>query len=201
MLSDRLSRLASPPRRVPWSIVAAAMPGPIGLFGAVFLIFGMVFVILFAGDIRPIDELRLAASRTTATATVTGYNETNSSENDETIYIYRLTFWTPDEQEIEATSYVTGRVWSNGDRVPVRYLPDKPTVAVLENTRHSVFTPWILMCVMIFPAIGGVMFLVNALGGWRQGGCCAAAKWRMRAGSPHLRRARLSTINRCEVSL
>jgi hypothetical protein len=130
-LTGRITYLADPPRRVPWTVTAAAMPGLIGSIGALFFLFGMVFVVIFAGDIRPLDEVRLGSSAATAMATVNEVRETNSTENDITVYEYRFTFRVKDETEVAGRSYSTGRIWSTGERVPVTYLPDKPGVAQL----------------------------------------------------------------------
>ena len=128
----------------------------------------MVFVVIFAGDIHPLDEVRLGSSTATAMATVTDVRDTNSTENDVTVYEYRFTFRAKDETEVTGRSYSTGRIWAKGERVPVTYLPDKPGVAQLQDTRHTEFPWWVALLVGIFPFIGGVMLLAGALGGWRQ---------------------------------
>jgi hypothetical protein len=182
MTTGRITYLADPPRRVPWTVIAAAMPGLIGSIGALFFLFGMVFVVIFAGDIHPLDEVRLGSSTATAMATVTDVRETNSTENDVTVYEYRFTFRAKNEAEIDGKSYSTGRIWSTGERVPVTYLPDKPGVAQLQDTRHTQFPGWVGLIIGIFPLIGGVMLLVGALNGWRQirllrTGRLAYARW------------------------
>ncbi len=168
MTTGRIMYLADPPRRVPWTVIAAAIPGMIGSMGALFFLFGMLFVVIFSGDVRPLEELRLSSATTTATATVTDVRETNSTENDVSVYEYRFTFRTPNETDVTGKSYSTGRIWSKGERVPVTYLPDKPGVAQLQDTRHTEFPWWTALLVGIFPFIGGVMLLLGALSGWRQ---------------------------------
>jgi hypothetical protein len=125
-------------------------------------------VVIFSGDVRPLDEVRLGSATTTATATVTEVNETNSTENDEPVYEYRFTFRTKNETDVKGTSYSTGRIYTTGERVPVTYLPDKPSVAQLQDTRHTEFPWWTILLAGIFPFIGGVMLLAGALTGWRQ---------------------------------
>jgi hypothetical protein len=94
--------------------------------------------------------------------------ETNSTENDVPVYEYYFTFRTPNETDVTGKSYSTGQIWSKGDSVPVTYLPDKPAVAELQDTRHTEFPWWAMLLVGIFPLIGGVMLVVSALSGWRQ---------------------------------
>lgn len=178
----RITYLADPPRRVPLTVIASAIPGMIGMFGAVFFLAGMFFVAIFSGDVRPLDELRLSSATATATATVIEVNETNASENDEAIYEYRFTFRTRNESEVNGASYSTGQIWSKGERVPVTYLPDKPSVAQLQDTRRTQFPCWTALFVGIFPLVGGVMLLVGAVSGWRQihllaTGRLAYARW------------------------
>ena len=156
MTTGRITYLADPPRRVPWTVIAAAIPGLIGMMGAAFFLFGMLFMVLFSGDVRPLDELRLSSATTTATATVTDVLDTNASENDETVYEYRFTFRTRNETEIKGTSYSTGQIYAKGERVPVTYLPDKPSVAQLQDTRHTQFPWWTVLMGGIFPFIGTV---------------------------------------------
>lgn len=168
MLTGRITYLAEAPRRVPWSVIAATLPGTIGSFGAIFFILGMVFVAIFAGDVRPIDEVRLNASSAAAIGTVTQVRETDASENDEAVYEYDFTFRTRTETPVTAKSYATGRHWAEGDQVTVMYLPDKPTVAVFEGARRTIFPWWAAIFVGIFPLIGGAMLLSGLFNGWRQ---------------------------------
>lgn len=168
MTTGRITYLADPPRRVPWTVIASAIPGMIGLFGAIFFLFGMFFVVIFAGEVRPLDELRLSSSTTTATATVIDVQDTNATENEVTVFEYRFTFRTRTEADVTATSFSTGQLYSKGERVPVTYLPDKPTVAQLQDTRRTTFPWWTALFVGIFPFIGGVLLLAGTLSGWRQ---------------------------------
>ena len=168
MPTGRIIYLADPPRRVPLTVIASAIPGLIGMMGAAFFLFGMLFVAIFSGDVRPLDEVRLGSATTTATATVTDVLDTNASENDEPVYEYRFTFRTRNETEIKGTSYSTGQLYTKGDRVPVTYLPDKPSVAQLQDTRHTEFPWWTALMVGIFPFIGGMMLLAGTLNGWHQ---------------------------------
>jgi len=167
MLSNRITYLTPPPRWVPLPVICSAMLGIVGGMGALFFISGMLFAWVFVGDFNPVDEWRLARSTTTAQATVTEVADTNASENDVTVYAYTFTFRTPEEKTITARSYSRGRVWSEGDRVTVWYLPDKPSVARLEETRMSTFAPWALF-VLIFPAVGVIMFTLATITGVRQ---------------------------------
>ena len=168
MLSSRIALLAAPPRRVPLAVVSSTMLGITGILGAIFLIFGLVFTAIFASGLNLLDELRLSNSKTTAQATITQVNATNSTENKVRVYEYRFTFRTPREQTIESSSYSTGRIYAVGDTANVLYVPDKPTVAQLENTRRSLFPSLILVFILIFPLVGAGLFISSIVRGRRQ---------------------------------
>jgi hypothetical protein len=143
------------------------MLGLTGTLGAIFLLFGMLFVWIFAGDMRPISEVRLALSTATTRGIVTGVQATNASENDVTVYAYDFSFSTPDEKRYTGRSYTTGQQWHVEDRVSIKYVPDKPSIARIEGTRHSRFSPTVLF-VFIFPAIGAAFFITSTIKGWQQ---------------------------------
>ncbi|MBN1438942.1 MAG: DUF3592 domain-containing protein [Anaerolineales bacterium] len=167
MLSNRIRRLAPPPRPVPLTMVCSAMLGITGSFGAIFLIVGLIFTIIFTRGYRPIDNLRLASSAKTARGIITGVSETNAIENDVVVYAYRFTFTARDERDYSGVSYSTGKRWSVEVPVIVEYVPEDPSVARIQGARISVFSPWVLF-VLIFPAVGAGTFLTAAVGGLRQ---------------------------------
>jgi hypothetical protein len=168
MLSDRISQLASPPRPVPLRVACRAMLGIAGSLGAAFLVLGMAGVIAFGGGFHPIDELRLALSTATTQGVVTDVAATNATENQVTVYKYEFTFSTPDGQTVTAHGYATGRLWSPEDRVLVHYVPGKPAVAQMEETRRSLFSPWVFALTLLFPVTGAVLFVLAAVRGVQQ---------------------------------
>ena len=167
MLSNRIHNLAPPPRPVPLTIVCSAMLGTTGGFGALFMIFGLVFTVIFTSGYRPLDDIRLALSRTTATGRITQVVDSNATENDVTVYEYVYSFTTRREEQLTGRSYSTGRHWSAGNSVAIEYVPDAPYISRIQGARTSMFSPFILF-VLIFPAVGGALFLSAAAGGLRQ---------------------------------
>jgi hypothetical protein len=167
MLSNRISRLAPPPRPVPLPVVCSAMFGVTGSLGAIFLITGLVFTIVFTQGYRPVDEVRLALSQTTARGIITSVSETNSTENDVPVYEYGFAFTTSRGQEVTGRSYFTGERWGAKTSVTIEYVPEEPAIARIKGARLSMFMPWVLF-VLLFPAIGAVMFGWATIGGWRQ---------------------------------
>lgn len=167
-LSDRISHLAPPPRLVPPRVVCRAMLGITGGLGAIFLVSGLVSVLIFSSGFHPLDELLLARGTATAQGMVTQVKSTNSTENDVPVYRYTFTFRPPDEKEITASCYSTGMTWSVEDRVLVEYAPSKPSVARIEETRLSLFRPWVFLMLFIFPAIGSTFVVVSVVRGVHQ---------------------------------
>lgn len=165
MFSQRISRLASPPRRVPLPTACAVLSGLLGLVGAIFFSFGMLFVWVFGSMIHPIDEWRLSRSYAQAPALIESVQVTNASENKVKVYEYRFRFQPGDGLAVNGSSYTTGKTWNEGDRVVVHYLPEKPGVARLEGSRISVFSPWILLFLFVFPTVGLSLFIPPLVSG------------------------------------
>ena len=99
MLSNRIRNLAPPPRPVPLTIICSAMLGTTGGFGALFMIFGLVFTVIFTNGYRPLDDIRLALSQTTAQGRVTRVVDAHATENDVSVYEYVYTFTTRREEQ------------------------------------------------------------------------------------------------------
>ncbi len=167
MLSNRIRNLAPPPRSVPLPTVCSAMLGITGSLGAIFLISGLLFSLVFTQGIRPIDDVRLAFSKTTARGIITSVSETNASENDVRVYEYGFSFTARSEEKVTGISYSTGQEWSVEDKVTVEYVPEDPSIARIQGARSSTFTPWVLF-VLIFPIVGAALFGMAAIGGVRQ---------------------------------
>lgn len=168
LLSNRIADLMPPPRRLPFRVICRVMLGSIGtVLGGLFLIVGLPFTWIFTADLRPLDEVLLALSTETTQGVITEITATNASENDVTIYRYGFEFTTQGEQRVTAYNYATGRHWSTGDPVLIRYVPTKPSVARMEEARGSRF-PALATFVLIFPALGAVFFAAATRSAWRQ---------------------------------
>jgi hypothetical protein len=167
MLSNRIDQLASPPRSVPLRVACRAMLGRTGGIGAIFLLAGLLATWLFIGELRPIAEAQLTLSSATAQGTITRVEATNTTVNDVTVYRYHFTFRTPNEETVTGQSYTVGQEWSAESHVMVQYVPDKPSIARIEDSRLSAAPLWAI-AVLIFPATGTALFLSGAISGWKQ---------------------------------
>ena len=167
-ISNRIERLVKPPRWVPIGTACASLTGIVGLFGAFFFSFGMIFVWLFGAGVSPINEWRLSHSSARIPAVIEEVSATNSTENEVEIHKYRFGYTPGDGLPLEGHCYTTGRRWSKGDHVPAIYLPESPEVACLEGARLSAFGPWVLLFILLFPAVGLGIFIPTTISGWKK---------------------------------
>lgn len=165
---DIAQLLASPPPRLVPAHVAQAVQGggcagwSLPLFGLVFGGFGMIFVVMFF-PWRFVDDLRLAASDRTAPGEIRRAIPTNMSVNKTKVIEYAFAYTPADGRLREARCFTTGRRWSAGEAVTVRYLRGDPDVACVEGARLSQ-GGWSGVFPVVFPLVGGgivAWFVVN----------------------------------------
>lgn len=168
LFSQRISRLVPPPRWVPLPTACAALTGLVGFLGAIFFSFGMVFVWVFGAALHPIDEWRLSRSYIKAPAVVESVQATNARDNKITVYEYRFRFQPGDGLPVDGSCYTTGQTWQEGDRAMVHYLPEKPEVARLDGARRSLFSPWLILFLLIFPTVGLGFFVPSVVFGTKK---------------------------------
>jgi hypothetical protein len=168
MLSSTIHQLAPAPRPVPLRLACRAVLGLTGGLGAVFLLFGMVFVWIFAGDFDPVSDIQLALSKETTQGVITRVSATNTNENDVTVYRYEFSFRARDEGSYTGASYRAGSTWSAEERVTIEYVPSDPDIARIQGARRATMPVWAAVLVFIFPAIGAVFFISSTLRGAKQ---------------------------------
>jgi hypothetical protein len=144
------------------------MLGLTGILGAIFLLFGMLFVWIFTWGFDPIGDVRLTLSRETAQGVITRVSATHSSENDVTVYRYGFSFQARDGASFTGESYYAGARWSAEERVTIEYLPSNPSVARIKGARRATMPFWVVLLVLVFPTIGSAFFISSTVRGWRQ---------------------------------
>lgn len=147
---------ASPPRHVPPTLAKAARRqagSRVGLvFGAVFGLFGMIFVVVFF-PWNFLQDWRLRGdSAASTTGKILTAESTRMSINDTRVWRYGHEF-SVGEQFLRGECYTTGPRWAAGDAVTVRYLPNDPLVSCVEGARSSTGNGTVAF-VLIFPAVG-----------------------------------------------
>jgi hypothetical protein len=157
MLSNRIAHLVPPPRRVPLPVVCSAMLGITGIVGAAFLILGMLFVWLMAGDpvaplwvcfvlifpavgagffatntVRGAQQVALLRHGRVAGAHRVSSQATNTTVNEQPVITYFYEFRAGDGQTYRGASRaISSEELGDEDAEPVLYLPSNPEQSVL----------------------------------------------------------------------
>lgn len=157
--------LAAPaPRAIPARLRKTALretaPFGAGLFGFMFMLVGLGFAAVFFPT-RQIDQWRLergvAPEVMEARGRIVSAENTNLSINNVKVRVYRFEFTVPDGRRMEGECYTTGRRWSEGASVTVRYAADDPSLAVARGGRLGK-TGWASGFVLLFPVAGALIF-------------------------------------------
>lgn len=137
------------PRALPRSLVVRILLGnPFTMFGLAFAALGMAFVAAFL----PTIDLSFAKSYDRqASATITGVEDTHSSENKRSIYRVRYTFHDAAGVERRGQSYTTNPP-SPGART-VDYQSGDPSESRLQGMRAGETSPFGAL-VLLFPLVG-----------------------------------------------
>lgn len=167
-LSQRISQLTAPPRRVPPAAASAALMGITGTLGAIFVIVGLVMVLVFLEGATPIDEIRLMLSSAETQGTITNVEGTNTTINDVPVYRYTFTYRSPGGETLTGQSHAPGSRWSPENRVTVEYVPGDPSIARIQGTMAMPIPLWAIGLMLMFPATGAVFFASAAISGTRQ---------------------------------
>lgn len=187
--------LAEPPprHRVPAVLRKAAMrdaaSGFLFFFGTAFTAFGIFFMWAFIPwKFRQDLQLRDGA---TATGQVVVVEKTGVSINDTHVMRYEFKFQPGNGGETRGECFTTGTMWSEGESVTIRYLPDNPTISIIEGARRSTGNLASLF-VLLFPLVGAAVLA------W-----AVAARRRMKALLEHGRvtEALVTKIDETSVSI
>ena len=158
-----------PPREVPPHVVKAARGGGGGcgllIFGLLFAAFGMVFVYIFF-PWQFMDEIRLAGPNRVTRGEIRLVSDTSMSVNDTKVVSYVFAFTAEGGGKREGICYTTGRRWSEGTTVSVRYVAGNPAVACVDGAR------------LTLGGVGGAFVLIFPLAGFGLAGWFLLARWR-----------------------
>ncbi len=132
-----VGRLSPPPRRLPLAlsirVVLGSMLGQVGWF---LVGFGFIFVWAFDAGGGVMSAIRFAGDLATVEGTTTGWREINLSINDEQVYETSYTFEV-DGRTYASASFETGSYVPEGQRLPVEYRPNDPSISRLRGMRAS----------------------------------------------------------------
>jgi hypothetical protein len=154
--------LTPPPRSIPWPVCGRVLfGGVVNQFGWAWLAFSMFFVTIAIGSSGLKDVFFSVSRIETAPGVVLNVEETNSSENDQSIYAIRYTFRDQREADYSGVSYTTSFAFAEGQNVQVEYQAATPATSRIRGTRVSPFGRGI-MIMLLFPLIG-VLLLAGGL--------------------------------------
>lgn len=146
-------QLANAPRAVPSVTRRKLLFGGNGnQVGWVFAAFGMMGFWAIGLNCELWNIFTFAGSSDFTSGQVTDVQETNTSENDQTIYEVDY-LYTVDGREYRGASFGTSAYFDPGEPVSVEYLVDDPGSSRIEGMRRYRFSWWAIF-VIIFPAIG-----------------------------------------------
>lgn len=155
--------LASPPpRNLPPELRRAALaqsaPLSFAIFGAFFGGFGMLFVWIFF-PWNFVQDLQLKkADVAQAPGRILANADTSLRIAQRRVIHYAFEFQTPAGVVVRGQCFTTGRRWIPGEVVTVRYRPENPNLACPVEARLSRSSLGMAF-VIIFPLVGGAMFL------------------------------------------
>lgn len=151
--------LAAPaPRLIPTTLRKDALRESGSLarvgFGAIFLAMGLFFVSVFL-PWRQLDEWRLGAGHyELAQGRIISVEKTNMTMNKVRVMRHGFEFKPAQSETVRGECFTTGRRWTAGSVVRVRYSPAEPALACPEGARLSQGSLGSAF-VLIFPIVGG----------------------------------------------
>ncbi len=162
-------RLAEPPRRVPPGVRIHAVLGGAGLFGWIMLALASFFGWTLVGNADAWSPLVFkAVGASLAQGVVTSAREIRASRGA-TVREVSYRFTGPDGQERSGRSYVT---WPSpapaaGERVTVEFPAGTPSVSRIQGMRRSRLEPYVVLIVLVFPAVALAIVVFTARSGLR----------------------------------
>jgi len=150
-------RLAPAPRALPLPLTLQVLfGGLVGQFGWLFFAFGMLFVWVFDAGGAVSEWLAFRGDVLEVPGVVSGWEETNTSVNEQRVYRTSYTFRHPDGVDVDATSYASGQWLEAGTTVTVELAPGDPGLSRIAGMRTSMGGGMVLF-VLVFPLVGAVL--------------------------------------------
>ncbi len=134
--------------------------GPTALFGIIFFLFGMLFLVIF-GSASDFSVFRFwLSSKDITKGIIIESVGTNFSENDRNVTRYEY------EYEIQGVkhygkSYSSSKYLSMDEEVDIEYLSFNHKVSRIKGMKRRPFSFWPVLFISIFPGIGLMFLLYN----------------------------------------
>jgi hypothetical protein len=171
------SRLARPPRAVPFRLRCQLLAGGATVWGSIVFGFASVLVVALVSGMDPLGSLRLALRRQEAPGRVLGERDTHYEEDDSAVRRHDYEFRLPDGTLLRGHSYSDGHQYLNvptapggpdpqrWSRVTVEYDPGHPTTSRIKGTRTHAVSHWFAV-MLIFPAGALLAAAAGVASGW-----------------------------------
>jgi len=149
-------------RAIPFfSRLSIFFSGVATIIGLAFFLMGSLFMLIF-GMLVDFTDWRFSNDDPITTQTeLLEVRPTNASENDTPVYEYVYSYKVADGKQFEGSSYYTGTAKFKNDVVPVQYLKDEPQTSRIEGMKKGVFSPFILLFILIFPVVGLILSYIG----------------------------------------
>ena len=134
--------------------------GVLGIIGIAFFTIGMLFFVVFMQLIN-FDDLKLAMGSEESEGVLISVEETNSTENDVTVYEYKYSFTPNHGKTYINKSYKAGRVTFLYKRVPIEYKASNPEISRIKGMDSGQFPVFVIFFILIFPLIGLIFLIIS----------------------------------------
>jgi hypothetical protein len=135
-----------------------------GHFGWVWLNFSLIFVFAFGAD-EALKGFFTFGGKSIVAGQITAIEETNTSVNDEPVFAVRFAF-TWDSVSHGGASYSTDPQFDVGEAVDIEVTGDDLDSATIEGMRNNTVPLFVVLLVLLFPAIGLALVCTAARRGW-----------------------------------
>jgi hypothetical protein len=130
-----------------------------GLIGLVFTATGSIFMIVFGSVFLDSASLGLKADSPVVYGVIEAVTPTNTSVNGQTLYKYAYVFEAEGGRIFRGSVKKYAGIAQSGDSIRVRYATDNPAVSGLADYQENAMPWWIMLFLMIFPAVGILLLM------------------------------------------
>jgi hypothetical protein len=129
-------------------------------FGSIFFWFGMVFVLIFVGQSSAIHLFSFEGEWKKTEGLLLEINDGHGEVNDEPIYEYVFSY-SANGQSFTGKSNSTFSGEEETTIVQIEYKTGNPTRSRIVGMRSELFPAWVVLLVIVFPAIGFVFLFLG----------------------------------------
>jgi len=133
-----------------------------GVIGLAFTLIGSIFMLVFGSFVLDDTALGIKDDSPTVYGKIEAVSPTNTYVNEQLLYKYAYIFVLENGTSFRGDAKKYAGIAQPGDSIRIRYAADNPGISELADYNESVMPWWILLFLMIFPAIG-IAFLTASI--------------------------------------